>query len=70
MKTAFKLLPRMSEHQLAQHWKKSVRTLQRWRTVGCGPAYFRIGQTIYYRPEDILAFEEKAREHVCAGDRS
>ena len=35
--------------------------------VGCGPAYFRIGQTIYYRPEDVLAFEETAREHGGAG---
>ena len=57
----------MSEHELAQHWNKAVRTLQRWRRVGCGPAYFRIGQTIYYRPEDILAFEETAREPASAG---
>ena len=38
LKSAFKLLPRMSEHELAQHWNKSVRTLQRWRTVGWGRA--------------------------------
>ena len=57
----------MSEHELAQHWDKSVRTLQRWRMLGCGPAYFRIGQTIYYRTEDVLAFEAAAREQGRAG---
>jgi hypothetical protein len=56
----------MREHELAQHWNKSARTLQRWRVQGCGPAYFRIGQTIYYRTEDVLAFEEAAREHGSA----
>ena len=56
----------MSEHQLAQHWNKSVRTLQRWRTVGCGPAYFRIGQTIYYRPETSL---RSRKPHASTGAR-
>jgi hypothetical protein len=63
---AFYPSPRMSEHELAQHWDKSVRTLQRWRGMRCGPAYFRIGQTIYYRTEDILAFEEAARKRGSA----
>jgi hypothetical protein len=51
----------MSEQQLARHWNKSVRTLQRWRKEGCGLAYFRVGQTIYYRIEDILAHEASSR---------
>lgn len=49
------------ERDLAAHWKKSVRTLQRWRRDGYGPAYFAIGSTIYYRLDDILAFETSNR---------
>ena len=52
---------RMSEQQLAEHWNKSRRTLQRWRKGRRGPAYFRIGQTVYYPIQDILAFEASAR---------
>jgi hypothetical protein len=47
----------MTEPELADRWQKSVRTLQRWRRDGYGPAYLRIGGTIHYRVQDILAFE-------------
>ena len=49
------------ERALAAHWGKSVRTLQRWRRDGYGPAYFTIGSTIFYRLDDIVAFEETQR---------
>jgi hypothetical protein len=47
----------MSEQDVADRWQKSVRTLQRWRRDGYGPAYLRIGGTIHYRMRDVLAFE-------------
>lgn len=47
----------MSEQDVADRWQKSVRTLQRWRRDGYGPAYLRIGGTIHYRLLDVLAFE-------------
>jgi hypothetical protein len=46
---------------LAKRWNKSVRTLQRWRSNGYGPAYLRIGGTVYYRLADVLAFEAAVR---------
>jgi hypothetical protein len=51
------LLSPISEQDVADRWKKSVRTLQRWRRDGYGPAYLRIGGTIHYRMCDVLAFE-------------
>lgn len=52
----------VTEQVLAARWQKSVRTLQRWRYDAQGPAYVRIGGTIFYRLGDILAFEDAARQ--------
>ncbi len=49
------------ERDLAERWKKSLRTLQRWRAEGYGPAYLRIGGSIFYRSGDVLAFEAQVR---------
>lgn len=49
------------QRDLAMRWQKSVRTLQRWRTDGYGPACLQIGGTIMYRWGDILAFEQRQR---------
>ena len=55
----------MSEHpirhlnqaELAQRWSLSQRTLERWRWVGCGPRYLKIGGRVVYRLADIEAYE-------------
>ena len=49
------------ERDLAERWQKSVRTLQRWRAKGYGPAHMLIGGSVYYRIDDILAFEARMR---------
>lgn len=49
------------EAEVARRWARSVRTLQRWRSEGYGPAYMRIGGGIVYRVEDVLAFEGQMR---------
>jgi hypothetical protein len=49
------------ERELAERWKTSRRTLQRWRADGSGPAYILIGGAIRYRWADITAFEERMR---------
>jgi hypothetical protein len=49
------------ESDVAERWKKSLRTLQRWRAEGYGPAYLRIGGSIFYRVSDVVAFEDRAR---------
>lgn len=47
----------LPEAELAGRWGKSVRTLQRMRSYGDGPPWFAIGRTVFYRLNDILAFE-------------
>lgn len=52
---------RLTERDLAARWNVSQRTLQRWREARSGPAWLRIGGTIRYAIEDVVAFEEATR---------
>lgn len=51
----------LTERALAVRWKMSVRSLQRWRAMGTGPAWMRINGCVRYRLEDVLAFERSRR---------
>lgn len=59
--------PLVSEEELAKRWLKSVRTLQRWRRAGSGPAFLQIGGSVFYRASDIVAFEESSRHDGRGG---
>ncbi len=49
--------------ELANRWRISARTLERWRWLGQGPRYLKIGGRVVYRLEDIEAYEiARARE--------
>ena len=50
----------MNEKQLAAYWGISCKTLQRWRAVGDGPKYVKVGKSIRYRYSDAAEFEIKA----------
>lgn len=52
----------VAEADLAFRYGKAIRTLQRWRAKGYGPAYMRIGGSIFYLQEDIKAFEARMRQ--------
>ena len=54
------------EAALARRWDVSIRTLQRWRHARTGPAWVSIGRSIFYRAQDIEAFELASR-HEGAG---
>ena len=43
--------------ELARRWKLSPRTLERWRWLGQGPRYLKIGGRVVYRVEDIETYE-------------
>jgi hypothetical protein len=43
--------------ELARRWRISPRTLERWRWLGQGPAYLKLGGSVAYRLEDVLAYE-------------
>ena len=47
----------LNQKQLADYWGVSQRTLERWRAVGWGPVFLKIGGRVVYRLEDIEAYE-------------
>jgi hypothetical protein len=48
---------------LARRWAISHRTLERWRWLGQGPRYLKVGGRVLYRLADIESYEaEKMRE--------
>lgn len=47
----------MNQIELANRWKLSPRTLERWRWLGQGPQYLKIGGRVIYRVVDIEEYE-------------
>ncbi len=50
-------LTHLHQVELARRWKLSPRTLERWRWLGQGPRYLKIGGRVVYRVEDVEAYE-------------
>ncbi|MBS8228337.1 DNA-binding protein [Vannielia litorea] len=50
---------RLTEKELARHWRVTPRTLQRWREASEGPHWLKIGGRILYPRSGVLAFEER-----------
>jgi len=59
----------LKEDQLAARWQLSVKALQRWRLIGEGPSFVRLGRAIRYRSSDIEDFE-LARHSNNPNDRT
>jgi hypothetical protein len=47
----------LKQEDLAGRWGISPRTLERWRWLGQGPRYIKIGGRVVYRLEDVERFE-------------
>jgi predicted site-specific integrase-resolvase len=47
----------LDQKDLARRWGMSPRTLERWRLIGFGPVFLKLGKKVKYRIEDIEAFE-------------
>lgn len=47
----------LNQVDLSRRWRMSPRTLERWRWLGRGPRYIKIGGHVVYRCVDIEAFE-------------
>jgi hypothetical protein len=43
--------------ELAERWRVSPRTLERWRCDGIGPAWLQLNGRVAYRLADVLDFE-------------
>ena len=53
----------LTQNELARRWRMSERTLERWRWLGQGPRFMKLGGRVIYRLEDVEAFEaEQLRE--------
>ena len=52
-----KLIRHLNQVDLSRRWSISPRTLERWRWLGQGPRYLKIGGHVVYRLEDIEAYE-------------
>lgn len=50
-------LTHLNQVELSRRWKLSPRTLERWRWLGLGPRYLKVGGRVIYRLEDIEEFE-------------
>jgi len=50
--------------ELARRWRISHRTLERWRWLGIGPRYVKLGGRVVYREADVLAYEA---DHLRSG---
>jgi hypothetical protein len=47
--------------ELADRWRVSPRTLERWRWTKTGPAYTKIGGRVVYALADVEAYERRRR---------
>jgi hypothetical protein len=55
----------LNQRELAERWNVSQRTLERWRWVGDGPQFLKLGGRVVYRVEDVERYEaEQLRSHT------
>jgi len=48
----------LNEHDVARITGMSVATVRRWRLLGLGPKWIKLGAAVKYRPEDITTWLE------------
>jgi hypothetical protein len=47
----------LTEAQVSERWRISVKTLRNKRVSGGGPAFVKLGRSVRYRLEDVVDFE-------------
>lgn len=52
-----KSIEKMSETELANYWGIKTTTLQKWRSIGVGPTYVKIGGKVLYPIKAIKEYE-------------
>jgi hypothetical protein len=48
---------RLAQNDLSTRWGISSKTLERWRVLGIGPCFLKLGGKVVYRLEDVEAYE-------------
>jgi predicted DNA-binding transcriptional regulator AlpA len=46
----------LTEHELAEMTGVALATLRRWRLLGRGPKFLKLGATVRYTPQDVSAW--------------
>jgi hypothetical protein len=59
----------LTQVQLADRWRMSERTLERWRWQRLGPAYLKLGGRVAYRIQDVEAFEAQQLQQITPRPR-
>jgi len=57
----------LTQAALADRWNISPRTLERWRWLGQGPQYLKVGGQVRYRLADVEAYERNQLRASTAG---
>ena len=57
----------LSPRQLAARWGLSEKTLERWRMLGTGPAFLKLGGRVLYNIEEIHVHEQQRTRRCTAG---
>ena len=61
----------LTQGQLADRWKISPRTFERWRWVGEGPRFLKLGGRVVYSVEDVEVYEaEQLRDSTTGSSTS
>jgi hypothetical protein len=54
----------LTEKEVAEHYGVVVGTVEKWRRLGIGPAYVKVGTgpkaPVRYRPEDLADYDRKS----------
>ena len=48
----------LTEHDVARVTGLSLGSVRRWRLLGHGPKYLKLGAAVRYKPEDLAAWLE------------
>lgn len=57
----------LTEQAVANRFKVSVSTVKGWRQRNIGPAYYKLGGAIRYKPEDVDSYERESRVEPIKG---
>jgi hypothetical protein len=56
----------LSQSELAERWRLSERTIEKWRSLGQGPAFIRVGRRVIY---DLSVIEAYETANIRGGER-
>lgn len=55
----------LTQFELAERWRISPRTLERWRWLRLGPQYVKIGGRVVYLIADVEGYEAARRAETA-----